>query len=250
MTRVCPSPSSGVGRPIAGWLALVLVAACGERVDDTPLGADAVVAAGPPDTVVVAGGQSGTEGEGNLPYDSTDIVGRGEAPRSFMQVGRLGPANLVRPLRHLYQEGRDGAPPTIALYHQSVLSADLLFSVELPYREGQVELLLPDEAGVYLYETIDGEPIDKVAISGRVAITPTDEGLRVDLAGIVLREGAGTTEEALGDGVISGQVEPVCFYLSIVPESPVLDGVPYPQHVPDETWSSPFCAPYRSEALK
>ncbi len=259
MTRVRPSLSSGRGQPIAGWLTLVLVAACGERVDSTPRVPDGVageqpgpvVAGGQPDTdTVVAGGQSGTEGEGNLPYDSTDVVGDGEVARSFMQVGRLGPANLVRPFRHLYQEGRDGAPPTIALYHSSVFSSDLHFSVELPYREGQAELLLPDEAGVYLYETVDGAQVDKVAIAGHVGITPTGEGLRVDLEGIVLREGGGTTEEALGDGVITGQVEQVCFYLAIVPESPAVDGVPYPQHVQDETWSSPFCAPYRSEALK
>lgn len=212
--------------------------------------------------VVVAGGQSGTEGDGNLPGDTTDVVGAGEVSRSFVQLGRLGSANLVRPFRQVYQEGRNGAPPSIMLYHHSTFSSELWFAVELPYREGRAELVVASDAGdagvptvqrhpgIYLSEAIDGARVEKVAIAGRVRITPTDEGLRVDLEDIVLRDGDGTSEEAFGDGVIAGELERVCEYLAIVPDAPQLDGMPYPQHVLDETWSSPFCAQYRSEAGK
>jgi hypothetical protein len=120
----------------------------------------------------------------------------------------------------------------------------MILTLELPYSGGQSDLSIPDEAGLYLSETTDGLN-DKVAVAGHVTIMPAGDSARVELEGIVLGTGDGVTEEALGDGVITGEVERVCFSLAVVPEAPQLDGMPYPQHVPDESWSSPFCAQYR-----
>jgi len=234
MIRVRPSLPR-VACAIAAGLSFVWVTACGEHADRPVLASSPVVAGGEP---------SGGEGEGSLPADTSDVAGEGEVARSFVQLGRLGPANLVRPFRHLYQEGREGAPPNVALYHQSVFAEDMILSLELPYSGGQADLSIPDEAAIYLFETTDGVN-DKVAIAGHVTIEPGEGGVRVDLEGIVLRTGDGVPEEALGDGVITGEVERVCFFLAVVPDAPLLDGVPYPQHVQDESWSSPFCAQYR-----
>lgn len=194
---------------------------------------------------IVSGGQSGNEGEGGSAYDTSDVVSEGETARSFVELGRLGPASLVRPLRHLYEEGRDGAAPRIGVYFQALFSQDLILSVELPDFVDATTLSLPSEAAVYLYETIGGESFDQVAVDGRIVVSPADRGVRVGLEDIVMRTGGGPSQEVFGDGVIEGEVERVCFYLAVLPDSPRQNGVPYPQHVQDETWSSPFCAQYR-----
>jgi len=220
---------------VASLVALV-VAGCGDRSDRSPRSSS---------IDDVGGGQSGNEGEGSLDSDWSDLVGEGETARSFMQLGRFGPASLVRPLRHFYEEGRDGAPPRIGVNFRAFFSQELMLTVELPDFEGETTLAFPCDAAMYLYESIDGASIDKVAVSGRVVVTPADDGARLELEDIVMRVGGDAAEETLGDGVIEGEVERVCFYLAILPDTPLLDGMPYPQHVQDETWSTPFCSRYR-----
>jgi hypothetical protein len=193
----------------------------------------------------LGGGQSGHEGEGSSEADASDVVGEGETARSFVELGRLGPASLVRPLRHLYEEGRDGAAPRIGVYFQAVFSQELIFSLELPDLAGATTLALPSEAAAYLYETIGGASFDQVAVGGRVVVSPGQAQLSIELEDIVLRAGSGTTEESFGNGVITGEVERVCFFLGIPPDPILQNGVPYPQHVQDETWSTPFCERYR-----
>jgi hypothetical protein len=245
------------GRALACVASLVTLAGCGDRSDRSPrssstddVGASSIDDVGASSIDDVGGGQSGNEGEGNLPFDWSDVVGEGENARSFVELGRLGPARMVRPLRHVYEEGRDGAPARIGVYFQALFSQELMLRVELPDFTGETTLAFPSEAAMYLYETIDGAPIDKVAVAGRVVVTPADDGARIDLEDIVMRVGDGTAEERLGDGVIEGEMERVCFYLPSVPDAPQ-EGAPqqgvmiYPDHVQDETWSTPFCAQYR-----
>jgi hypothetical protein len=233
--------AQGCGASLLG----LLLAACGDHSDRSPR-SSSIEDVGASSIEDVGGGQSGNEGEGNLPYDGSDVVGEGETARSFIQLGRLGPASMVRPLLHVYREGRDGGPPNIGLNFQALFSQELMLTVELPYLEGEADLSLPFEAAMYLNEGLAVASSDKVATSGNVLITPTDAGARIDLEDIVMRVGDGTAEETLGDGVIEGEVERMCFYLAIVPEAVnVNTGMPYPEHVRDETWSSPFCAQYR-----
>lgn len=228
---------------LACCASLLTLAGCGDQSDRLPR-ASSIDDVGASSVNDVGGGQSGNEGEGNLPPDSSDIAGPGETARSFVELGRLGPARMVRPLLHIYQEGRDGAPPKIALNFQGLFSHELILTVELPYVGGEASRSFPLEAAMYLTEGLAASS-DRVAVSGSVQATPTDDGARIDLDDIVMRLGDGTSEETFGDGLIEGEVERWCFYLSLTEESVSLDGMPYPQHVRDEGWSSPFCSQYR-----
>lgn len=191
----------------------------------------------------VGGGQSGTEGEGSLPQDTSEIVEEGEVARSFLQLGRIGPARIVRPLLQWYRPRADGEPPEIALLYGPQLSDALYFMLELPYTGGEAAYELPNEGGMYLLEGARTSE-DKVGIAGSIRVMPTAEGVRVDFESIVLRAPDGS-EEQLGDGVITGELERRCFELKVVPDAPLLDGQPVPQLVQDEGWSSAFCAQYR-----
>jgi hypothetical protein len=193
----------------------------------------------------LGGGQSGHEGEGSSDYDDSDVVGEGETARSFVELGRLGPASLVRPLRHLFEEGRDGSAPRIGVYFQAVFSPELILSMELPELAGVTTLSLPSEAALYLYERSGGASFDQAAVAGRLVVHPGEGEMRVALEDIVMRAGDGSAEETFGSGVITGEVERVCFNLAIPPDPILQNGVPYPQHVQDESWSTPFCARYR-----
>jgi hypothetical protein len=191
----------------------------------------------------VGGGQSGSEGEGQLPNDTSEIVEDGEVARSFLELGRLGPARIVRPLLQWYGQRADGEPPEIALLYGPQLSETLYFMLELPYAGGEAEYELPNEGGMYLLEGARTNE-EKVGIAGSIRVQPTSEGLRVDFESIVVRAPDGT-EEPLGDGVITGELERRCFELKVLPDTPLLDGKPVPQLVQDTTWSSAFCAQYR-----
>lgn len=233
--------ASSPGRLSAGVALLASVlAGCGGSSERAP----ALPGDAPTSSIGdVGGGQSGGAGEGSLPQDTSEVAEDGEVARSFLQLGRIGPASIVRPFLQVYMQSANDAPPRIALTYAPQLSDELYVRLELlPYLGGEADYELPD----VLLELIEGSDLGngKVGISGGIHVAPSDEGLSVEIDDVVLRA-ADDTEERLGDGVITGELERRCFVLMVVPDAPSLDGQPVPQLVRDESWSSAFCAQYR-----
>jgi hypothetical protein len=196
---------------------------------------------------VPAAGQTGEEG-------SFDVASSDEVPagmgRSTVTLGRLGTRDMRKPISQQYVEGPDGDLAEAVIVYSPVYSDGTTITLRLPY-DGNPSIVEmgTDAAGSYGLMLTEPAQDPMGSVSGRFEVMPTD-GAKVEIRMFDLELSGGplstSPTDALGDGMIVGEVERSCLILRPQDTGLVDSAGRAPlSHQTDDKWESDFCRKYR-----
>jgi hypothetical protein len=167
--------------------------------------------------------------------------------RSRVSLGVLGIKEMRSAFLQVYQQGSLGSPERIYLSYSAVFVNGNALSLQLPYAGSATILNAASFAigGDGLMWSLNGDA-DMFSTRGSFRIEPTDNGIAVHIADLILAKPLGADETiAIDDGVIEGQLERRCLLAK-----PTADGLTGPNgpaidYEPDMNWTSEFCSAYR-----
>lgn len=252
-------PPASALRTLAPLLLSVSVASlgCGDGdTASTPSGVPQSPAAPPAGELVPANTSSdgATLVPASSPAPATSIgmpsdheAAPGDA-KSIVDVWRLDNLAMSRPLKHIHEPPHGEWPGWTVLSYQAQDRAGNFVYFEFPFDGTAVSYDYANLSVAPSFVTFQDKngPREWTVTAGTVSLIPLANGrARVELQGLEAVEHLGLAEggdvrdgppEPFGDGVVEGDVEPICIKWAPTPESAE------PDRQRDDDWSSPFCA--------